>query len=217
MIRIGAVEAPLLDMLREQTPRARHTTVAAMLRHGGLVDRAAIDRRIKQLVDAGLLTRAYAMCRPLPALDAPLYTCNPAKERFAYDRAGELAWKLERRWTRGSLERVRIYGPSRKLLGIYGGVTKPRIGNESQLSHDTTCAAVYAHYLITNPAFASAVESEFRHVIPKTGRVPTPDFIVVDSSGRAVMAIEIGGVYDARRLRRQFADLERRGLVLELW
>ena len=134
MIRIGTAEMPLLDMLREQAPRARHATVAAMLRHGGLVDRAAIDRRIKQLVDAGLLTRAYAMCRPLPTLDAPLYTCNPAKERFAYDRAGELAWKLERRWTRGALERVRIYGPSAKLLGIYGGVTKPKIGNESQLS-----------------------------------------------------------------------------------
>lgn len=217
MIRIGAADMPLLDMLREQTPRARHSTVAAMLRHGGIRHRAAIDRRIKELVDAGLITRAHAMCRPLPDLDAPLYTCNPAKERFAYDRAGEIAWKLERRWTSRPLERVRVYGPSQKLLGIYGGVTKAKIGNESQLSHDTTCTAIYAHYLMTNPDFASALSSEHRRPTPKSGKLPTPDFVVVDSSGREVMAIEIGGVYDARRLRRQFADLEGRGLALELW
>src|SRR4051812_37941542 len=134
MIRIGPGEMPLLDMLREQAPRARHATVAAMLRHGGITHRASVDRRIRELVDAGILTRAHALCRPLPDLDAPLYTCNPAKERFAYDRAGELAWKLEQRWMSRPLERARIYGPGQKLLGIYGGVTKVRIGNYSQLS-----------------------------------------------------------------------------------
>jgi len=214
MIRVGPEIEPLVELLCRRYPTARHSTVVELLRLGGVRHPAAANRRVRELVDAGLLSRHHALVRPLLRLEKPLYA---ARGPFDYGRAEALAWQLEKRWTRDPLERARVYTPTARLLGVFGGVVKPRVGKYAQLSHDLQCAQLFTHYLRTDPAFARTLVSEHGQSGPKSAKDPRPDFLAVDSAGRAHLALDVGGVYDARRLRRLFADCERRGLALELW
>lgn len=215
-MKLTPADMLVLHMLLWQCSVARHGTLAAVYRLGGLVHPSAINRRVRELVASDLVQHAKVACRPLLELDAPLYACNPAEERYDYGRAGELAWKLEKRWKNLPMEPECVYYAGKKAIALFGGVMKGAVKQYAHLSHDAQCAWLYARYLEANPALARTIVSEHANLDAiKFQKVP--DFVCHDSANRPVLALEVGGFYPAEKLTALFRDLERRGLALELW
>lgn len=215
-MKLTPADMAVLNMLLWQCSVARHGTLATVFRANGLTHGSAINRRLRELVGAELLRFAKVACRPVLELQGPLYFCNPARERYAYGRAGELAWQLEKRWKNLSLEPATVYFGSKKALAIFGGVMKGSVKQYAHLSHDCQCAWLYARYLTTNPTFAGTICSEHMNTEAiKYQKVP--DFVVHNSKNEPVMALEVGGFYPKEKLVALFRDLERRQLCLELW
>jgi hypothetical protein len=215
-VRLGPGDMAVLNMLLWQCSVARRSTLAEVFRLNGLTHAASINKRLRALVAADLIQHSKALCRPLLDLKEPLYSCNPANERYAFSRAGELAWKLEKRWKDQSLAPACLYHAGKKAIAIHGGVMKGSLKQYAHLSHDTQCAWLYAYYLATNPTLARTIVSE--HARLETIRSQkVPDFVCHDSENRPVLALEVGGFYPADKITSLFRDLERRRLALELW
>lgn len=215
-MKLTPADMAVLNMLLWQCSVARHGTLAAVYRAFGLTHSSAINRRIRELVAADLIQFAKVACRPVLELEAPLYFCDPAREDYDYDRAGELAWQLEKRWKNLQLEPACVYHCGRRALAIFGGVMKGSVKQYAHLSHDCQCAWLYARYLTTNPTFAQTIYSE--HLNTEAIKYQkVPDFVVHNSKNEPVMALEIGGFYPREKLEALFRDLERRQLALELW
>lgn len=194
----------------------RHGELAAVMRLNGLTHVSAINRRIRELVDAGLLRFAKASCRPVRPLEAPLLSCDPARGRFPYDRAAALSWQLERRWKDPPMGPAFIDHASKLALNVMGGVMTGSVRQPGHLTHDCQAAWLYVRYLKENPALARKIVSEHAH-LESPYRTKAPDFVCHDSGDRPVLALEVGGFYPPARLVGLMKDLERRKIALELY
>lgn len=178
---------------------------------------AAARRRMATLRDAGFAAVHYVQARPLPAIDAPLFSWTPGKPPPEY---GPLAWKLQRRWT-APPRRTAVFIATRRAANQFGGRTGGIIKQHFQASHDLGVSQMYVSLRCTQPELAAhwVGEDMFSYVRgSRKAREKIPDAAIATDDGKRIDRIlEFGGAYDAVRLRRFHRDCSRRGIPYELW
>jgi hypothetical protein len=108
-----------------------------------------------------------------------------------------------------------IFVGSRKLCRLLGGRGGGGLTHPLQASHELAVSAVFLNLIINSPTDAARWIGEdaqprscYSHQIP--------DAVIRNERGAIQLAIEIGGVYSAKRLRRFHAYCERGGIAYEI-
>jgi hypothetical protein len=173
----------------------------------------AARRRLTKLCDAGYAERFHVLCEPLLDLPGPLVVWAPDEPD---PDCGAVAWELQNRWPQIAQQRTVIYRASQATNNQYGGSARPKPIHPDQVSHDLHVGLIYLRFLRLDPEAAEAWVGE--DLRPKAGyHLADPDALVEYTNGRASVAIEFGGKYDARRVREFHEDCLSRGRAYQLW
>jgi|GEM_PF-5675389 len=147
----------------------------------------------------------------------------PSEPIYVYDGGSfpnehKLAYQLERRWKNAVVKRLRVFWPTTQFATSY---SKPWAGTHRlpaihKASHDLLLSSIWLGQLEHAPdvalnAWTSERELEYRHRRGEhTG--PIPDALV---NGRD--AIEVGGQYPAKFIRKKIEQCIRAGYRWQLW
>lgn len=181
-------------------------------RAAGRTNSRAAARRLRRLADAGLVRAVRALVRPVDPLTAPVAAWAPGDPPPDF---AALAWRLERRW-RVALRPQPVLFATARSVRVFGGWASGRLGNVGQLSHDLHVAEVYLHFLTDRPERAARwVAGELlRGTAGRNQKVP--DAVLVDGPV-TTLAIDFGGLYDARKLAAFHRNMLARRLPYEVW
>lgn len=178
---------------------------------------AAARRRLAALRQAGLAVLRYVQARPLPEIDAPLFSWHPGQSSPDY---GPLAWKLQRRWT-AAPRRTAVLLATRRGANQFGGRGGGIVKQHFQASHDLGVSQMYVVLRRLRPEQAKRwVGEDLLSYLRRSrkSREKIPDAaILADGTQDIDRILEFGGAYDAARLRRFHRDCSRRELPYELW
>ena len=169
-------------------------------------------KRLRQMLDAGLLDRHRVNARPLPVLSEPVVTWSSGKPVPDF---GGAAWQLQSRWEKPPIATT-VYLATRRTANLYGGKNRGRLKHPQQATHDLGVSAVYLALLKNEPTAAADWIGE--DLIPP-GRFggKVPDALLGDNTDAIRRVIEFGGAYDAVRVKHFHDSCARQGLPYELW
>jgi hypothetical protein len=173
-------------------------------------------RRAEKLVAVGLLRRLIVLTRPLPPLDAPVLAWDPScPSRPDFARA---AGVFRSRWSKPPRSTA-VYIATPKAAAMTGGVA-PGLKHPLQASHDRAVMSVYQKLKREHPALAASWLGEDCIAWPRGLRVRRPDAVLRDESGRAAVAVEIGGsgaAYGRARLEEWHEHFASLGIPYLFW
>lgn len=167
------------------------------------------SRRIAELAAAGWLKHETVRARPTPELRAPLLAWGAGDPEPAFS---SLATALAARWSRPLVATPIAYATQRAVVHFGGGSTHPP--RRSEMSHDLAVARIYFRLVRADPHMRWFSESQLLE-LGFGDRTRLPDAMVERDGVRT--AIEIGGVYSARKLAGFHEFCRSAGLRYELW
>ena len=100
-------------------------------------------KRLRQMLDAGLLDRHRVNARPLPTLSEPVVTWSSGEPVPDF---GAVAWQLQNRWEKPPVATT-VYLATRRTANLYGGKNRGRLKHPHQATHDLGVSAVYLSLL----------------------------------------------------------------------
>ena len=170
-------------------------------------------RRLKSLVEAGLLKRLTVSARTLPPITAPLVTWQLSEVEPDF---GPIAFQLQSRWARRAVRPTTTYIASEKASQLFGGRARGELKHPLQATHDLGVAAVWLALAELAPKWANAWQGEDLHAVSRRGE-KLPDAFIVNSAQETVCVIEFGGAYDTARLLAFHRDCEVRAIPYQIW
>lgn len=169
-------------------------------------------RRLQQLVQAEMLTRAVVNAQPLPELAAPIVRWQPGQPMPDSNRT---AFQLRNRWRYRSLRPTVVYFPTASTIAHFGGRDRSQ-SLLTQVTHDLGVAAVWLRFA-QDKNTASAVWVGEDILAPSRVGQKLPDAAFVDQHGEPTLLIEFGGSYGPSRVSDFHDDAAARGLPYQLW
>lgn len=170
-----------------------------------------VIRRLKQLTDAGYLSRIGLMAHPeTPVTEA---VCVWGQNAPAPD-FGAIAWRLNSRWPEPLVNTDCVIATqfAGRFFGGYGG-RKPR---RAETTHDLHLSAVFLQMRTNQPERAATWSSEEERKKDAEHGEKLPDAIVSDGDRRT--AIELGGKSYNREKLEGFHDFcAEQNLDYEIW
>ena len=157
-------------------------------------------KRLRQMLDAGLLQRHRVNARPLPKLSEPVVTWSVDEPIPDF---GAATWELQNRWEKPPVATT-VYLATRRTANLYGGKNRGRLKHAHQATHDLGVSAVYLSLLKKDPPAAADWVGEDL-VPPEQFGGKVPDAVLGDGLEAIRLVIEFGGAYDAVRVK-EFHD-----------
>lgn len=176
-------------------------------------DPANAARRLNELTKRGLLANFRLNSRLLPSSVKPIFTWQPGDfdPNFSH-----LATLVSRRWLKQPTTIRSVYLAGPKSSHVSGAKSKHRPQHILQLSHDLKLAESYFYFRSSRPNDAQRWFGESAITIrPKAGQIP--DAVICNAAGQPRMAIEVGGVYSAKRIEKLHRHCKSRSLTYEIW
>lgn len=223
-LRLGAREQELLHLLTEKAPVLSLRQIADNFFAG---DKGNAVRSLSRMLTRQLLSSQPLSARTPPAITAPLVVWTPGQNPPSTTR---LSYQLGRRWARQGVRTHQCYliGPR---YGALTGISNPsRLRRPLHASHELALADVYLHFRTDRHTDAKYWLAEHAYRQPHSQERlismegspfalvgQKPDALLVDENGVVVKAIELGGVYNAKRLERFHRWCQRRRLPYEIW
>lgn len=170
-------------------------------------------RRLKQLNQAGLVTKVTVQARTLPPLDTPLLSWRPDE---ATPNFGEIAYRCQQRWKARAIRPTSAWIITETGARAFGGIGRGELKHATQATHDLGVAAVWLRLRQVAPQWAIAWRGEDLMAESRHGQ-KLPDGFIVDSDGHVAWIIEFAGAYDAERVRAVHQDCVDRQLPYQLW
>lgn len=203
------------ELLLVLTQKVRLLSLRQIAEHWFGGDVANARRRLRQLTQAGLLTRFDVAVRPTPPLQDPVAVWQPG---LPAPDVGRTAQVLRWRWMHRPVRLCATYIATAKTANAFGGKARGELKRPLQATHDLGVAAIWLRLRVVSPQLAAAWRGE--DLLAHTRRGPgdkLPDAFLVDAAGEVVSVIEFGGSYDAARVQAFHADCARRQLPYQLW
>ncbi|MFT4556160.1 MAG: hypothetical protein ACI92S_001500 [Planctomycetaceae bacterium] len=169
------------------------------------------NRRVRQLVDAGYLSRVSLMAHP----ETPVHeaVCVWTQDDVVPD-FGAVAWRLNSRWLEPLINTDCVIATrfAGRFFGGYGG-RKPR---RAETTHDLHLSAVFLQMRTNQPRRSASWSSEEERKKAAGHGEKLPDAIVSD--GKCKTAIELGGKsYDREKLEGFHKFCVEQNLSYEIW
>jgi len=175
---------------------------------------ASANRRLGQLVDKGILTENRLLARVLPSPVQPLYVWEPGFPEPAFEHHSRL---LKQRWSRLAPRRVTTFMAAERFSRLVGRRAVGRLKHPLQVSHDLGLASVFLFFLHYHPSVALRwVGEDFLAACTMRAR-GVPDAVIISNGTAPEMAVELGGVYSAKRLYKFHRYCFARELIYEVW
>lgn len=169
-------------------------------------------RRLQQLVEAEMLSRAIVPAQPLPELTGPIVRWQPGNPT---PNANQVAFQLQSRWRYRSPRPTVVYFPTEKTIMQFGG--RVRCQNKTlQITHDLGVTAMWIRYFKQSSELTSVWVGE-EILAPTRVSQKLPDAALVDQQGEPTLLIEFGGSYAASRVAAFHDDAACRQLPYHLW
>lgn len=181
--------------------------------HGWKLSADAAASRARRLVNNEMLQTATVRIRVLqPATPIVSWLLGDADPN-----AEKLAWRLKSRWANCLPTTERIYWATSRAKRAFGGVTSG-LRQPLQIEHDL----VTTHVALTmKPALSSNAHwmGEDAYRCESCGKRirAIPDAFIVDEQRCPTKAIEIGGRYATKRLKKLHQSFKTFQLAYELW
>mgnify|MGYP001046004220 CR=1 FL=1 len=194
------------------------TRVAADVQLAGVVgvtasERPAFVRRLKQLARRGFLSR-HRVSVALLVPKAPLVNWLPDLSEPNWQ---VVAWKLQYRWNSLSASRTWINVATRQAAALVGGVGG-RLRQPMQVQHDLAVTAVYlVRQAACVPGESWIGEDAYRLFLQPKARVKVPDALIIAPDYQTRRVIELGGLYNPRRLKGFHRHWASRRIPYEIW
>jgi hypothetical protein len=170
---------------------------------------------LDRLVRRDVLRRWRVIAWPLPPPPAvPLVTFRPGGP---IADANAVAWALEKRW-RVEPQVMVVYTGGPLCRQLFGAHVACELGNLDAVSHDLALAALYFRFARFSPQRANDWVADWeRKNALRAGEKP-PDVLLHAADGAPYLAVEMGGVYSAKRINdlRAFCT-DNLQLPLEVW
>lgn len=174
-------------------------------------DVANARRRLKRLVQAGLLSRIETLAQPLPDLLRPVCSWCPGDAR---PDTSAVAHRLKSRWRYRALRPTVVYWATEFTKSHFGGRNVKPL--PPQVTHDLGVAAVWLWYHQHHPCFARAWIGEDQLEEDEPG-FSIPDAVIVNETQQTQMLIEFGGNYNAQRLVDFHEAAAARNVPYQVW
>lgn len=169
-------------------------------------------RRLRQLVNAEMLSRAVVPAQPLPEIIQPIVRWQPGQP---IPDANHVSCQLQSRWRFRALRPTVVYFPTEKTILQYGG--RVRSNNKTtQVTHDLGLTAAWIRYFQQDSKLRSVWVGE-EVLAPTRVNQKVPDAALVDQQGEPTLLIEFGGSYAAARVAAFHDDAAYRQLPYHLW
>ncbi len=223
-IRLGARDQELLHLLTEKVPIFSLRQIADTYFAG---DNGNAVRTLSRLLNRQLLSSQQLLARTPPIFNSPLALWVPGQNPPPVTR---LSFQLGRRWAQQGVRTRQCYLIGPRYAALTGITNSTQLRRPIQASHELAMADLYLHFHTNRPTDASywLAEQAYRHphwqerLISMEGSPfaivgQKPDVLLVDENGVVVKAIELGGVYNAKRLERFHRWCQRRSLPYEIW
>ena len=169
-------------------------------------------RRLKQLTEFGMLSRAVVNAQPLPELTSPIVRWQPGQAIPDSDR---VAFQLQSRWRYRSLRPTVVYFPTTSTIAHFGGRERSQ-SLLTQVTHDLGVTAIWIRFA-QEPNSAAAVWVGEDILAPTRVGQKLPDAALVDQHGSPTLLMEFGGSYGPKRVSDFHDDAAVRGLPYQLW
>ncbi len=222
--RLGARDQELLRLLTEKVPVLSLRQIADTFFAG---DKGNAVRSLSRMLSRQLLSSQQLSARTPPAFRSPVVTWTPGQNPPSATR---ISYELGRRWAQQGLRTRQCYliGPR---YGALTGISNPNhLRRPLQASHELAMADLYLHFHAERPTDARywLAEQVYQQphwrdrLISRDGCMfamvgQKPDALLVDENAVVIKAIELGGVYNAKRLERFHRWCQRRSLPYEIW
>ncbi|MCA9078702.1 MAG: hypothetical protein KDA93_27000 [Planctomycetaceae bacterium] len=169
-------------------------------------------RRLLQLVEAGMLSRAIVPAQPLPEIIQPIVRWQPGQPM---PDANQVAFQLQQRWRFRSLRPTVVYFPTEKTILQFGGRIRSQT-KSTQITHDLGVTTTWIRYFQQSNQLTSVWVGE-EILAPTRIHQKLPDAALVDQHGEPTLLIEFGGSYAAARVAAFLDDAAFRQLPYHLW
>lgn len=169
-------------------------------------------RRLLQLVEAGMLSRAIVPAQPLPEIIQPIVRWQPGQPM---PDANQIAFQLQQRWRFRSLRPTVVYFPTEKTILQFGGRIRTQ-SKTTQVTHDLGVTTTWIRYFQQSNRRTSVWVGE-EILAPTRIHQKLPDAALVDQHGEPTLLIEFGGSYAASRVAAFHDDAAYRQLPYHLW
>ena len=169
-------------------------------------------RRLQQLANAGMLSRAIVPAQPLPELIQPIIRWQPGQPM---PDANQVAFQLQNRWRFRSLRPTVVYFPTEKTILQFGGRVRSQ-NKTTQITHDLGVTATWIRYFQQSHRMTSVWVGE-EVLAPTRINQKLPDAALVNQHGEPTLLIEFGGSYAAARVAAFHDDATFRQLPYHLW
>ncbi len=154
-------------------------------------------RRLKRLVAGKVLMEHRLITRSLANLREPLAAWSPKTNSPSFDN---LSKQLKGRWRSVVARPTSLFVAHRYVARSMGSVLSGKLPHPLQASHELGLAEVYLQFVQCRPAEAASwVGEDAMQASMKKSQVP--DAVILAADGKPKLAIELGGVYSAERLR----------------
>lgn len=172
---------------------------------------ARAKRYLNGCTERGYLLRQRVLARQLPIPSEPLFTWGLGEHPPQYNY---LVYSLRRRWLDVPAKLTTVYLQGPLTAKMFGTKCLSKLPHVLQASHDLGLSGVYLAFRTHRPKTASRWIGE--DIGPKSdGQIA--DAIILGLDGKALLAIEYGGLYSEIRLKRFHADCVKKDLPYELW
>jgi hypothetical protein len=168
-----------------------------------------------RVLGADCLLRRASLVVARPPVARPLADFRPGD---AAPDCGAIAWRLQVRWRTASNRRLTINWATARAARLFGGVGG-RLRQPFQVAHDLVVTDVYLQRSRRDPSTGRRWlgEDVYRRRAGRGAHRKVPDAVLLDDSGEVTCALEIGGLYSARRLLAFHRHCRRRGWSYEIW
>ncbi len=169
-------------------------------------------RRLRRLVDDGLLKKLIVPARPLPAMREPVVRWKPG---MPIPNAGRISFQLQNRWRFRALRPTVVYLPTITTVVRFGGMYR---GNllATHATHDLGVTAAWIRYYMEGTQQAANWIGE-ELLAPSRINQKLPDAALLDSQGEPCLLVEFGGCYSTERVAVFHDDAAFRNLPYHLW
>jgi hypothetical protein len=201
------------ELLRALVLKVRLFSLRQIANHWWGGEIANTRRRLKQLVEAGLVTSAEVLARPISRLDGPIISWNVGD---AAPDFGAIAYALQQRLRRVPARPTGILVASESAATLLGGRCRGELTHPAQASHDLGVAAIWLNFATHSPHKATAWIGEDLLSHTRHGQ-KCPDAFLVGPQGAVSSVVEFGGDYSRERIKSFHEDCADRELPYELW
>jgi hypothetical protein len=201
------------ELLLALAQRVRLFTLRQVALHWWAGEAPNARRRLKQLVQAGLIERIEVNARTLPELTQPLIVWRPAMDQLDFNA---VSYQLQRRWQSLPVRSCTAFIATSRTAAVYGGKNRGELKRPLQATHDLGVSEVWLQLRRTAVHWANAWCGEDLLAHTRRGE-KCPDAFIVNDDRQVLCVIEFGGQYQAERLREFHLDCAERGLPYQVW